>query len=416
MANLTQLCGTHNWTVWNNQTNDFGQCFFAIAVVSPAHALLAVASSYYIGLKSAPYYLRTRQQKWVLYFRGLATLLLSLAPLICFILSAILDTDVLTEEGISFYVSNSVECFCWLLHFIYVMILLERVTPSIRGKRGALCLFVIVAIVDCLRCKTIITRDVSDPRLYTLTRIHAILRLACLTLYFLTLIPAGDDSESQYEELLTNERLNERSPLLRSITSAYGGFREENDPHYLGVAREGSNWLSQFFFYWVNPLIKKGQKDHLKEPDDVFDVPYDLTVPANSELFQQMLNDPRYSGSLFKILYKIYGKSFLMIGGLKFLADCAGFSSPILLNCVVKFMEDKEEDIRYGYAYALGLAVSTFMVAMCNTHFNLFISELKLKVRAAIVTAVYKHVISVSTVELNKFNTGKICFGNFHCS
>ena len=45
---------------------------------------------------------------------------------------------------------------------------------------------------------------------------------------------------------------------------------------------------------------------------------------------------------------------------------------------------------------------------MCNTHFNLQISELKLKVRAAIVTAVYKHVINVSTVELNKFNTGEV--------
>ena len=30
------------------------------------------------------------------------------------------------------------------------------------------------------------------------------------------------------------------------------------------------------------------------------------------------------------------------------------------------------------------------------------------QVRAAIVTAVYKHVIGVSSVELNKFNTGEV--------
>ena len=26
-VNITRLCGNHSWTVWNNQTNDFGQCF-----------------------------------------------------------------------------------------------------------------------------------------------------------------------------------------------------------------------------------------------------------------------------------------------------------------------------------------------------------------------------------------------------
>ena len=31
-----------------------------------------------------------------------------------------------------------------------------------------------------------------------------------------------------------------------------------------------------------------------------------------------------------------------------------------------------------------------------------------LKVRSAIVTAVYKHIIGISSVELNKFNTGEV--------
>ena len=70
----------------------------------------------------------------------------------------------------------------------------------------------------------------------------------------------------------------------------------------------------------------------------------------------------------------------MLIGILKFIADSAGFLSPILLNWVVNFMEDKTTDIRLGYVYALGLATSTFAVAICNTHFNLLISELKLKV------------------------------------
>ena len=70
----------------------------------------------------------------------------------------------------------------------------------------------------------------------------------------------------------------------------------------------------------------------------------------------------------------------MLIGFLKFVADSSGFLSPILLNWVVLFMEDKSMDIRWGYVYALGLCGSTLVAALCNTHFNLLISELKLKV------------------------------------
>ena len=169
-VNYTELCGIHNWTVWNNVTNDFGQCFFSLAIVSPAHALLAIVSAYFIGLRSTPFYLRTRQQKWVLYTRGVATLGLAMTPVICLIVTAALHADVLVEEGISYYIDASVEIFSWLLHFIYVIILLERVTPSIRGRRKALCVFIMVAIVDCLRCKTLITREEIDPTIYDVTK------------------------------------------------------------------------------------------------------------------------------------------------------------------------------------------------------------------------------------------------------
>ena len=94
----------------------------------------------------------------------------------------------------------------------------------------------------------------------------------------------------------------------------------------------------------------------------------------NHHLANPYLNQNHYDVS------KLYGKEFMLIGILKFIADSAGFFSPILLNWVVNFMEDKTMDIRLGYVYALGLATSTFAVAICNTHFNLLISELKLKV------------------------------------
>ena len=110
-----------------------GYCL-ALAIVSPAHAFLAIASSYYLGSRSAAYFLRSQRQKWVVYLRGLSTLVLALSPLICMISTGALHIDVMSEEGISYYVEGAIEISTWLLHFIYVMTLVERLTPSIRGE------------------------------------------------------------------------------------------------------------------------------------------------------------------------------------------------------------------------------------------------------------------------------------------
>jgi hypothetical protein len=64
------------------------------------------------------------------------------------------------------------------------------------------------------------------------------------------------------QELPSQERRESSEPLLgRSLTTSttYGGFSEETDPHYLGVAKAGAGPLNRLFFLWVNQLIRKLQ-------------------------------------------------------------------------------------------------------------------------------------------------------------
>ena len=190
------------------------------------------------------------------------------------------------------------------------------------------------------------------------------------------------------------------------------------------MAKEEVPWLSKLFLYWVNPLIVKGRRGKIGSADDVFDLPAKSSAPEVGEKFWTILSHFRHltgaaqsSGAeqatqqrsyLLRALSKQFLPEFLVIGILKFVADCAGFASPILLNLVVRFMEDKDADHRWGYAYAFGLAASSMTVAMCNVHFNLLMNELKLKVRAAVVMSVYRHTLSVPTVDLSTYSTGKI--------
>ena len=109
------------------------------------------------------------------------------------------------------------------------MVLLERITPSTRGKRSVLFILTMVTIIDSLQCRTLIMRDSPYPKLHHIMEANAIIQLILLAIYVLTLIPAGNDSESHYEELLTNENSGERTSLLRnSFTRNELSLRREN--------------------------------------------------------------------------------------------------------------------------------------------------------------------------------------------
>lgn len=68
--------------------------------------------------------------------------------------------------------------------------------------------------------------------------------------------------------------------------------------------------------------------------------------------------------TLFRLLHKCFGWEFYTVGILKFIADCATFMGPILLNKLVGFVEDKNEPISYGYLYASLIFIS----ALIGTH------------------------------------------------
>ena len=93
---------------------------------------------------------------------------------------------------------------------------------------------------------------------------------------------------------------------------------------------------------------------------------------------------------LLPLSIRRYGVQFVGVGSLKFAADVLGFAGPLLLNRLVAFIEDAGEDVKWGYLYAALLTASAAAAALCNVHFNLLVSELNLKVRASVVSAVYR--------------------------
>lgn len=99
-------------------------------------------------------------------------------------------------------------------------------------------------------------------------------------------------------------------------------------------------------FYWVNPLISKGRRGLIRAPEDVFDLPRSLYTPILSQSFGNARAALGPTSSVGRVLAKLFWGNFLAVGVLKFIADLSGFASPMLLNLLVSFMENKEKEAK----------------------------------------------------------------------
>lgn len=146
---------------------------------------------------------------------------------------------------------------------------------------------------------------------------------------------------------------------FRSSLSQYVRFREDFDPLYLGTAMEGSGFWSRFLFWWVNPLIEKGASSQLRLADDMFDLPSNLTTSDLNYKFRIIHDNAPIS--LLKALHKRFAKQFYGVGVLRLIADLSAFASPLLLSELIKYIEDLQMPVFYGYLFGAGIFLATLV-------------------------------------------------------
>lgn len=150
--------------------------------------------------------------------------------------------------------------------------------------------------------------------------------------------------------------------MYNSVLSQYNRFREDFDPHYIGTAMEGSGPISKFLFLWSNRLIDKGADRQLNSPDDVFDLPEELTCSILHDELKLALDTPLAGRiTLLRGLHKCFAKQFYGVGILRLIADLASFASPLLLHELLTFIDDEKIPVPYGYFYAAGIFLASLI-------------------------------------------------------
>lgn len=378
-----EFCGNQNFTIWDTSHQDLSQCFQILCLQIPILSLIAVISSYYAG-KYGEWTVRTSREKNIIKTRMTIIIFLAIVPAIRIVTQIINDPKSLYVIN---YFFTIIESISWFIHFSYVSALKNRLGSSLRGPVILGSLWTMFYVVCIIRARSFYLSYVTNPTYDTMVwLIFSFIMIGLQTVYGLTLIPSEDSPSRRLaidivDQVITLEMEQylflftfsvfycvihtvsicpQDDIMYTSILSQYSRFREDFDPHYLGTAMEGSNYTSKLLFTWANRLMDKGVKSQLTSPDDVFDLPDSLTCNTLHSKLKRVLDAPsNEDATLFQGLHKCFGSEFYGVGILKFVADLAGFVSPLMLHELIIFIEDQRMPVVYGYFFGASIFVAS---------------------------------------------------------
>ncbi|XP_066599672.1 ATP-binding cassette sub-family C member 10 isoform X2 [Prorops nasuta] len=318
------------------------------------------------------------------------------------------------------YLVAGIEGLAWFVHVCFILCLRKGNIYNPRGPLIIRVLIFLLIVISILLLRSHVNYKSIDDVLPNLSLGFSISVVILLFIYTLTLIPDNRMTTVGSPHMRFNE-IGERTALLPSSSSSYVQFSQEQDSNYLGIAMDNVTTFSKLSFHWVSSLMEKGIKKQLHHCDDLFDLPESVSCNNICEKVEDYLTQlpairnsdevTFYSKnvSLLHFLHKCFGWQFYAVGILKFIADCASFMSPIVLNKLLGFIKDKNEPLLNGYLYAALIILSSLISAFCSTHFTFWMSIVGLKIRATIVSLVYRKILYSSNTQLNQqLNFGEI--------
>ena len=329
--------------------------------------------------------------------------------------------------------ANGTATLTWLTHGLALLMLLKSIHGTTRGP-------VALALLALLPLPSLVitlvwyyqSRAAWSPAHPAASSRFAILclQLASLLVYVIGyLLPT-----TGRQDLLSINRSWQQDQLVSEAGISV--------PDQQSVAEDGESWFSRFFYVWMNPLMKRGYQWKLNQPQDVYVLPRQLQAARVCDQFYSCwqkkaalhqveeetvsLTSPIIAGGdgssdapdsshhaqeavrLFSVLHAAFGLRFYSLGLLKLAGNLLGFSGPLLLNLLVNFMESRQEPLSHGVLYALGLFAGSFLGALLRNQFSYQVNKVTLMVRAAVVSAIYRKALRVSSTSLTRFTGGEI--------
>uniref|UniRef100_A0A8C1FZS3 Cystic fibrosis transmembrane conductance regulator n=1 Tax=Cyprinus carpio TaxID=7962 RepID=A0A8C1FZS3_CYPCA len=179
---------------------------------------------------------------------------------------------------------------------------------------------------------------------------------------------------------------------------------------------EDASCLSKYFFWWTNPIMRKGFREKLR-PSDVYQAPSQDAADILADLFSLSLNrewdrevaSGRKKPSLLRALARCFIRPFLLFGFLLYIGEATKTVQPQLLGRIIASFDPVHEPERangYFLAFGLGLLFTARFLLLQPAMFGLH--RLGMKIRIALFSIIYKKTLKLSSRVLDKISTGQL--------
>lgn len=160
-----------------------------------------------------------------------------------------------------------------------------------------------------------------------------------------------------------------------------------------------TRWIQIPLFLWVTPILSLGNKRTLAEND--LD---DLSVNDKCSFLLDRVNQysSKWNGT-WHVLMRTFNKDFIMSILLVFPLVVARIAQPLLIRQIVLYIKDQTGLPSYvGYLYAIALCISAIVQAIINQQIFFRNTRIGMRVRNALSSIIYKHLLSINTAALHK--------------
>ncbi|GAB5588211.1 hypothetical protein Unana1_03111 [Umbelopsis nana] len=174
-----------------------------------------------------------------------------------------------------------------------------------------------------------------------------------------------------------------------------------------------ANIFSRLTFSWMTPLMKLGYKQPLLM-EDLWNLKPEDQSAVISERFEQNWDREmkKKNPSLLRALFATVGGPFLFAGLLKAFQDILQFTQPLLLRELMRWVNSYSSDEPQPAYRGTFIAVGMFLTAISQTmflhqYFQLCFAT-GMRIRAALVTAIYKKTMVLSNSSRQASTVGEI--------
>lgn len=176
-----------------------------------------------------------------------------------------------------------------------------------------------------------------------------------------------------------------------------------------------ANPLSKLFFWWVNPLFKKGYVRTLEVEDMYNPCPEDQSEYLGGRLEKEWEKEvvrtkgTKKKPSLVRALFRIFGLEYILLGFVLFMEEATKVIQPLLLGGLIRyFTPNSTVSKTESYLYAMGVSLCAVMLAVAHHPYFFGVQRIGMKMRIACCSLLYRKSLRLSNAGLGQTTTGQI--------